>query len=67
MFISTKEFIKVFKNYTIALRQEIGRPVSAREKRILESKIEKIANEYTIKGRLKKAWKNRNLDKEKKI
>lgn len=54
LFITKKQFIKLFYNYTAMIYEENGKKLSQRQKMILKNRIEKVSNDYKLKNILKK-------------
>ena len=54
LFITKKQFIKLFYNYTSMIYEENGKKLSQRQKMILKNRIEKVSNDYKLKNILKK-------------
>lgn len=54
LFITKKQFCKLFYNYTAMIFEENGKKLSQRQKMILKNRIEKVANDYKLKNILKK-------------
>lgn len=56
LFITKKQFIKLFYNYTAMIYEENGKKLSQRQKMILKNRIEKVSNDYKLKNILKKIF-----------
>lgn len=54
LFITKKQFTKLFYNYTSMIYEENGKKLSQRQKMILKNRIEKVSNDYKLKNILKK-------------
>lgn len=59
MLISKKKLCDLFYNYTNMIYMECGRKLLHIQKATLKKRIEKIANEYTFKGQIKKIIEER--------
>ena len=60
MLISKKQISKLFFDYTKLIYRECGRPMSKKQEMDLKRRIEKTMRNYTLKNKIKEAFKKKD-------